>query len=158
MPPVRIAMSSNIDFLRSPKPGALTAATFTMPLILLTTNVASASPSTSSAIIKSGLPDLATPSNTGSISFMLVIFLSYKRMNGSSNSVDMFCWLVAKYGDKYPLSNCIPSTTSNSLSKDCPSSTVITPSLPTLLIASAIIEPIFLSEFAEIVPTCSIAP
>jgi hypothetical protein len=34
---------------------------------------------------------------------------------------------------------------------------VITPSLPTFCIASAMILPIFSSEFAEIVPTCAIA-
>ena len=51
----------------------------------------------------------------------------------------------------------MPSTTSKSFSRDCPSSTVITPSLPTLPIASAIIDPMLVSEFAEIVPTCSIA-
>ena len=55
-PPVNIAMSSNIAFLLSPKPGALTATTFKPPLNLLTTKVASASPSTSSDIIINGLP------------------------------------------------------------------------------------------------------
>ena len=55
-PPVRIAISSSIAFLRSPNPGAFTAQTFKPPLSLLTTKVASASPSTSSAIINKGLP------------------------------------------------------------------------------------------------------
>ena len=55
-PPVKIAMSSSIAFLLSPKPGALTATTFKPPLNLLTTNVAKASPSTSSEIIIRGLP------------------------------------------------------------------------------------------------------
>ena len=57
VPPVKIAISSNIAFLRSPNPGALTAAIFKEPLNLFTTKVANASPSTSSAIIKSGFPD-----------------------------------------------------------------------------------------------------
>ena len=57
-PPVRMAMSSSIALRRSPKPGALTAATFRPPRSLLTTSVASASPSTSSAMMSSGLPDL----------------------------------------------------------------------------------------------------
>jgi hypothetical protein len=39
---------------RSPKPGALTAAIFRPPRSLLTTSVASASPSTSSAMMSSG--------------------------------------------------------------------------------------------------------
>ena len=58
VPPVRMAMSSSMALRRSPKPGALTAATFKPPRSLLTTRVASASPSTSSAMISSGLPDL----------------------------------------------------------------------------------------------------
>ena len=43
---------------RSPKPGALTATDLNVPRILLTTSVARASPSTSSAMITSGLPRL----------------------------------------------------------------------------------------------------
>ena len=76
VPPVKIAMSSNIAFLLSPKPGALQAATFTTPLMLLTTKVASASPSTSSASTKRGLPALATASRRGKRSLMFEIFLS----------------------------------------------------------------------------------
>ena len=76
VPPVKIAMSSNIAFLLSPKPGALTAAIFKEPLILLTTSVAKASPSTSSAIINNGFPVWATGSKTGKRSFILEIFLS----------------------------------------------------------------------------------
>ena len=48
--------------------GALTAATFIPPRILLTTSVASASPSTSSATTNNGLPDRNTASSTGSSS------------------------------------------------------------------------------------------
>ena len=51
-------MSSSIALRRSPKPGAFTAATFRPPRSLLTTRVASASPSMSSAMISSGLPRL----------------------------------------------------------------------------------------------------
>ena len=50
----------------------------------------------------------------------------------------------------------MPSTTSSSFERPEPSSTVITPSLPTLLIASAMILPISSSALAEIVPTCAI--
>ena len=57
-PPVRIAMSSSMRLRRSPKPGALTATPVNVPRSLLTTSVASASPSTSSAMISSGLPGL----------------------------------------------------------------------------------------------------
>ena len=91
VPPVRIAMSSNIAFLLSPKPGALTATTFTTPLILLTTRVASASPSTSSAIINRGLLAFATPSSIGSMSFIFEIFLSKSRTYGSSSSDVIVC-------------------------------------------------------------------
>ena len=49
-------ISSRIALRRSPKPGALTAATLTIPRMLLTTSVASASPSMSSAIINRGFP------------------------------------------------------------------------------------------------------
>ena len=66
-PFVSKAISSNIAFLLSPNPGALTAAIFNPPLNLLTIKVARASPSTSSAIIKSGFPDCATLSSRGSI-------------------------------------------------------------------------------------------
>ena len=58
-----------------------------------------------------------------------------------------------KYGERYPRSNCIPSTTSSSFSSVEPSSTVITPSFPTFSIALAIISPTDVSEFAEIVAT-----
>ena len=47
----------------------------------------------------------------------------------------------------------MPSTTSSSVSRLLASSTVITPSLPTRFIASAIILPIDLSPLAEMVPT-----
>ena len=76
VPPVRIAMSSSIAFLRSPNPGALQAATLTTPLMLFTTRVARASPSTSSARTRRGLPALATASSRGNRSLMLEIFLS----------------------------------------------------------------------------------
>src|SRR5688572_16172989 len=51
----------------------------------------------------------------------------------------------------------MPSTTSSSLFSDLPSSTVMTPSLPTLSIASAMIWPIDSSLLAEIEPTCAIS-
>ena len=86
VPPVRIAISSNIAFLLSPNPGALHAAALTIPLKLFTTNVANASPSISSAIINSGFPAFATDSNKGSKSLMFEIFLSKRRINGLSSS------------------------------------------------------------------------
>jgi hypothetical protein len=60
-------MSSSMALRRSPKPGAFTAATLRPPRSLLTTRVASASPSISSAMMRSGLPVCITASRIGSI-------------------------------------------------------------------------------------------
>src|SRR5580658_3195310 len=49
----------------------------------------------------------------------------------------------------------MPSTISTSVSSDLASSTVMTPSLPTFCIASAIILPTAASPFEEMVPTCA---
>ena len=86
VPPVKIAMSSNIAFLLSPKPGALQAAALTIPLKLFTTKVASASPSISSAMINKGFPAFATDSSNGNKSLMFDIFLSNIKIYGESNS------------------------------------------------------------------------
>ena len=50
----------------------------------------------------------------------------------------------------------MPSTTSSEVSSVLASSTVMTPSLPTFSIASAMILPIVASLLAEIVPTWAI--
>ena len=76
VPPVKIAISSNIALRLSPNPGAFTAAIFREPLSLLTTKVANASPSTSSAIINNDFPCCATGSKIGSKSFIVETFLS----------------------------------------------------------------------------------
>ena len=75
-PPVRTAISPIIAFRRSPYPGALTATVCTMPRSLFTTRVARASPSTSSAIMTSGLPALLMASRRGTRFFALEIFSS----------------------------------------------------------------------------------
>ncbi len=80
VPPVRIAMSASISFLRSPNPGALTARIFTTPFSLLTTRVASASPSMSSAIMTKFLLTLINFSRNGSKSLIAEIFLSVIRI------------------------------------------------------------------------------
>ena len=64
--------------------------------------------------------------------------------------------MVEKYGERYPLANCIPSTISTEVSTPFASSTVITPSRFTRATASAISEPIDSSLFAEMVATCLI--
>ena len=89
-------MSRSISLRRSPKPGALVARTFKVPRSLLTTRVASASPSTSSAMIMSGARAAATFSSTGRMSWIEEIFLSVIRMNGSSSSASIRSGLVTK--------------------------------------------------------------
>ena len=88
-PPVRMAMSFSMALRRSPKPGALTATDLNVPRTLLTTRVASASPSTSSAMISSGLPDCMTFSRTGTRSLTLLILELTTRMYGSSRTASM---------------------------------------------------------------------
>ena len=89
-------MSSSMALRRSPYPGALTAATCNVPRSLLTTSVASASPSMSSAMIKSGLPSLATCSSTGNRSFMFEIFFSWISTSAFSMTASMRSASVTK--------------------------------------------------------------
>ena len=51
----------------------------------------------------------------------------------------------------------MPSTTSRAVSRPLASSTVMTPSLPTLFMASAMMLPMVASELAEMVPTWAIS-
>ena len=83
-------------FLLSPNPGAFTAATFNTPRNLLTTRVAKASFSISSAIMTSGLPVLAICSKTGTKSCTKAIFLSVRRIYGSSKTASILSVSVAK--------------------------------------------------------------
>ncbi len=94
--PVRMAMSSSMALRRSPKPGAFTAATRRPPRSLLTTRVARASPSTSSATISSGRPDCTTASSTGSRGCSEESFFSNSRMFGSSRTASILSALVTK--------------------------------------------------------------
>ena len=96
LPLVRMAMSSSIALRRSPKPGALTAAACSVPRSLLTTRVASASPSMSSAMMSSGRPRRATCSSTGRRSFIELIFFSCIRMTGFSSTTSMRSGSVTK--------------------------------------------------------------
>ena len=70
-----------------------------MPRILLTTSVASASPSTSSARTTIGLLDCMTFSSTGRRSFTAEILLFAMRMYGSSRTASMRSGSVTKYGE-----------------------------------------------------------
>ena len=100
LPPVSTAMSSSIAFRRSPYPGAFTAAAFNVPRSLLTTRVASASPSMSSAMISKGRLARATSSSNGSRSFIALIRFSWIRMSGFSSTTSIRSGSVTKYADR----------------------------------------------------------
>ena len=93
-------MSCNIALRRSPKPGALTAAIFKPPRNLFTTKVASASPSTSSAMINNGFCDWITDSRSGTIGCREESFFSCNRIMQSSSSAVILSGFVTKYGDR----------------------------------------------------------
>jgi hypothetical protein len=136
-PPVRTAMSRSISLRRSPKPGALTPRTLRVPRSLLTTRVASASPSTSSAMITSG------PAGAGHL------------LEHRQDVLDRGDLLVGDEDERilelglHPLRvghevggevaavDLHPSVYSVSNSRPLDSSTVMTPSLPTFSITSA---------------------
>eukprot|EP00834_Sanchytrium_tribonematis_P007870 NODE_789_length_3873_cov_0.228405.p8 type:complete len:109 gc:universal NODE_789_length_3873_cov_0.228405:2309-1983(-) len=99
VPFVNTAKSSKMAFRLSPNPGALTAATLTCPLNLFKIHAASASPSTSSAIINNGRRLLAAISKAGKISTKAEIFLSVSKMNGFSYSTLADLASVTKYGE-----------------------------------------------------------
>ena len=92
-------MSSSMRLRRSPNPGAFTATPVKVPRSLLTTRVASDSPSTSSATITSGLPLCITCSSSGSRSRTEPIFWFAIRMYGSSSTASMRSWSVIMYGE-----------------------------------------------------------
>ena len=79
------------------------------------------------------------------------------KIYGFSITVSNVSALLTKYALTYPLSNSIPSVYSTSSLKPFASSTVITPSFPTLSKTPAIISPKSLSLFVEIVATCEIS-
>mmetsp|Transcript_24962 Transcript_24962/g.43106 ORF Transcript_24962/g.43106 Transcript_24962/m.43106 type:complete len:209 (+) Transcript_24962:728-1354(+) len=85
-PPVSTAISCRLAFRLSPKPGALTAQTLMPPRSLLTTSVAKASLSTSSAMISRGLLTLRTISRMGRMVWSPDTFFSYSMMSGFSSS------------------------------------------------------------------------
>ena len=87
---------------------------------------------------------------------MFEIFLSVIKIYGSSKIASILSVSVAIYAEMYPLSNCIPSTTSRFVPIVFDSSTVITPSFVTFSIASAIKAPTP-SSFAETEATRAIS-
>ena len=93
-------MSARIALRRSPKAGALTAAELNVPRILFTTSVLRASPSTSSAMISSGLLAAMTFSRTGRISAIAPTLPCTSRIRQSSRTASMRSGSVTKYGDR----------------------------------------------------------
>jgi len=112
-----------------------------MPRSLLTTSVASASPSTSSAMISSGRLAFETFSSSGTSLPTLEILSSCTNTSGLASLHSIDSTSVTKCGERYPRSNCMPSTTSVVVSMPLPSSTVITPSRPTWRMAPASVLP-----------------
>ena len=95
-PPVRMAMSCRFALRLSPKPGAFTAQILTPPRSLFTMSVASASLSTSSATIRSGLCVFNTASKTGKRLVSPEIFFSKTSTYGFSSSHFWVLALVTK--------------------------------------------------------------
>ena len=94
--PVRIAISSKAAFLLSPKDGARTADTFKTPEFLFNTRVVKASPSISSAKIKSGTEDFWISSRIGTKFDSVDIFWSVISILGFSSSQICLSWSVTK--------------------------------------------------------------
>ena len=109
-------------------------------------------------MMASGFPDCITFSRIGSRSLIFAIFEFAIRMYGSSRTASIRSVSVTMYGEMYPLSKRIPSVSSSSNPKVLLSSTVMTPSLPTLSIASAIFSPIVTSaaEMEAVAAICSL--
>src|SRR5437870_4123901 len=91
------------------------------------------------------------------MSFITLRFFSWMRARAGSSTTSVRSGFGTKEGEGDPRSNCIPSTVSRVVSRPLASSTVMTPSLPTFSIASAIRLPISLSLFAEMAPTWAIS-
>ena len=99
LPPVSVAISWSMALRRSPKPGALTARHLNVPRSLLTTSVVRASPSTSSAMMASCLPDFTTCSRIGRMSLIAEILRSVMRSRGSSSDASILSVSVTRYGE-----------------------------------------------------------
>jgi hypothetical protein len=99
VPPVTAARSSRNALRRSPKYGALTATARIVLRTELTTSVDSASPSTSSATITTGLPAWAIFSRIGSRSLSEEILSRYSRMYVSSTTASCASGSVTKYAE-----------------------------------------------------------
>ena len=150
-------MSSSMAFRRSPKPGAFTAATFRPPRSLFTTNVASASPSMSSAMMTSGRPDWNHSFQDRQQRLQLGELSHGSECTGSRDHTVIFSAVGHEVRGRIAT---IELHTFNNVQlafEGFASSTVMTPSLPTFCMACAIMAPTSASPLAEIVPTCAIS-
>jgi hypothetical protein len=135
--------------------GALTAATLIVPRSLLTTSVARASPSTSSAMMSSSRPAARPARAAGAELADREIFFSWMRMNGSSSSrASSRCRSRSRARGSRGRTAC-PRRSRARLDR-LVLSTVMTPSLPTFSIASARMTPISSSPLALMVATWAI--
>ena len=136
-------MSPRFSLRRSPKPGALTPTTLIVPRSLLTASVASASPSTSSAMIRRFLLTWSSFSSTGRMSVtardllvgdqdVRVVELRFHLL-GVGDEVG---------GDVAAVELPCPRRTRPRCVMPFDSSTVTTPSLPTFSITSPMSSPI----------------
>mmetsp|Transcript_8052 Transcript_8052/g.23149 ORF Transcript_8052/g.23149 Transcript_8052/m.23149 type:complete len:335 (+) Transcript_8052:324-1328(+) len=140
--PVAMAISCVYSRRLFPNPGALMATTSKTPRILLTTRAESASPVTSSAMIKSGSLLFTSCSRRGTTSLTSSILASVTRMRGFMSSATCRSWSLTKYGEMYPLSMVRPSVNSISSNSVWDSSTTVDPVSPTLSAAWAMMRPI----------------
>ena len=138
---VTTARSSINALRRSPKYGDFTATTLRILRMELTTSACSASPSMSSATTNSGTDSEAACSRSGRKSGREEILPRTSSTRAFSSTAWPASGSVMKYGERKPLSKEMPSVRSTYESMDWDSSTVSTPSLPTLSIAPATISP-----------------
>ena len=78
----------------------MTAQAWITPRSLLTTRVARASDSTSSAMIKSGRFESLSPSSMGRSFWIELILASWMRISGFSKTTSMLAVSVTKFGDR----------------------------------------------------------
>ena len=152
MPPKRETISPNSSNWASPKLGAVTTHPWILPFTIFIIILFNAGPWIPLQNNKKGFPLEEINSRTGSNSPKLVIVLLEASTKGFFSS-QIPEGSVAIRWLKYPSSISNPSLTSKVVSSCWPSSTVITPSLPTWDKTSAINSPILTSLLAAIVAT-----
>jgi hypothetical protein len=147
-----MAMSCSISLRRSPKPGALTQ-TVQRAAQLVDTRVARASPSTSSAMISSFLPALHELLQQGQDVLDVGDLLVGEQDIGVVHDGFHLLGVGDQVGREVAAVELHAFDDFESVSAVLDSSMVMTPSLPTFSMASAISLPMASSLLAEMVPT-----